>query len=792
MPTALQRLFARKRAKAREEAAQKEAHVAAAAAAAAAAASTRTAAELVQRNRHASYASSSSSSFQQQQQNGLTRQFSNGPTSPALTVSSLASLRLPDSASPSASGSVSSRAHHPYGGGAGGGLTHRPRSQSVDAATAMGSRSFSSQGALLDEFGRLSLAETSDASIKLAPGAAEGDSSAEQLDAESASESSDEEEEEFDENTLYAALAETQTHQEDWEGARLVLLPPSRLLQDSRAPLEDAAWVALHALAPSRLFRDQWVSVRGAAAQGRAGGAQGAAEQQQHHSPQTPSSGLLPFPGDASDPPSQSTQQAALLDAMSADVRVPHASPKERSPWHNATLTVTLTGRTLLASLTRPRLPVHESTLVIASEVVVYRTPAPAPAQHSSADTGFQVLSRPLSGIGAPGQRDKIRIRVLCLAGLAVPTGYADATPDVTIKQQPPKASPSASIAFPTSSDIEDESIIVPVSSSCAAAANSLGVSNMSAARARAYSADQHLSSALPLSRELIVDVLLLRAPPPALAMLAPTLSAAFASLERGAHSLRSSYVLVRGFDAYDAARVRRGVLSPALQLLDASPVRLPAPLRARLTAAYENVALGLVHAKLYPALRAAQREQDEATDALLGTYALAGVTGAALGISVPALKARPARLDAAVAALESLGAPDADVDALFALPLPVLQRAAQQLEAEKQQLSRPQQHHTATGTPLHFRTPLDTLSTLCATLEAIGIAIARAHAGSSRVSLPSLAVLEAPEPAPLGTDELLPVVMSVIVRAQPRAFASALHYAHTFGINEHTAGETT
>jgi hypothetical protein len=702
MASALQRLF-RKRAKARQEAQnsqqqqiqqQLQERQQAALASSSSAASRKRYTISAPLSSSSSSIHSPSSSFEQQPRGA--------PLSPTLTVSSLASYRGPESSS----------SHH-FNAYA------RPRAQSIDQLSALGraSSNASHRGIPHDEFGRMSLVAAADAvSVSASRSGAVDNAS-----------TSDGDEDDFDENPLYQHLSEGEEHRSDWEAARLVLLPPARELRASRAPLEDSAWAALHALQPSPTHRDHFVSVRHAS-------------DAKVSRPSTPPDGLR-----ASGPVSPTnTRQDLLRDAMGDDVREVQHEP---SAWDDAVVTAKLAGgRTVHITFSRAGQEAIELVREVTSEVVVYRTQARAasPAPPSS-DPGFQVVSRPNT---APAGREKIRIRVLLLSGLVVPNQLQRGN---SIAHPSAEPSPAGSIAFPTSA-LSDE-----------------GENSRDADRAAQLSLSTEVfSAATGGERGLLADALLLRAPPATLIALAPTLRSMYAALERAASSLRSSYVLVPGFEGYDSVRIRRGVVAPAMEVLDAAPVRLASAARSRLAHICENVAMGLLHGRLYAAVRDSQRETDESVDALLNVYSRSGVSGAALGITVQALRARPARLDGAVASLKALGIPDLDSDALLALPVPALAALRQD------------------SSPPSVRTPQDVISILRKTLAAIGDAAASVTVASSRASLSGIEA----EATPLGADELLPIVVSVIVRARPQAMPSCLAYAKMFGMMEDASAE--
>ncbi|PWN39854.1 hypothetical protein IE81DRAFT_368753 [Ceraceosorus guamensis] len=681
------------------------------------------------------------------------------PLSPALTVSSLASLRSPDSSSTQAMTA-------PFSGWLSG--PSRPRAHSFDALSSFSGQSGLSKqpGSIHDEFGRMSLQE----------------SRADETMYSFTHASDNEEEDDFDVNPVYTALSETPVHQQDWRAARLVLLPPASLLREMSVPVDsEPAWTALHALKPSPVYRGQYVNVRS--------------------SDQTSQRTTRKRPVEDLDRRDAKDETSSAQEAP--NVHFPTLS-SARSEWDECQLTATLEeDRRVSVCLHRPDRPAIQCVARVVSEVSVYRTQAVsegpdekrAGASSPGAPTsphGFEVLSRPVQPCAAKlkGKQEKIRVRVLLLDGLIAPryldacdAGEAAASPIVDETMQdasssaPMSRAPSsaASIVFPSAE---------PQSPTDLSRAPSMGRSV--SMRSASTLLQERIQAVLPEQPNLACDLLVLKNPPMDLPeTLRNALSTAFAEIQRNADSFRSAYVLVRGFEQYDATRIRRGVVLPAVRLLDGPTASLGSALRHRLALACENVAFGTLHSRLYPAVRATQRVEDEALDALLHTYAKSGKPAAvSLGVTVSSLRTRPARLDPAVRILESIGTANEEADRLMRLDASTLQSLAQGSSQREGDWSG------CTQSSQRVRTPLDILATLVSILKAIGDSVTTAARTSSHSSLGSM--LDSHESRPLGADELLPIVATVIVRARPAAFGSALLYARTFGIDNSTNAETS
>lgn len=345
-------------------------------------------------------------------------------------------------------------------------------------------------------------------------------------------------EDDLDSNPLYARLTEEDELREDWEAARLVLVPLSRDLRQSTTqgagehesqktighdtdPLLSDAYIALHAFAPSRLFKDQFISVR-------------ALRETTTRSIASP----MPFSPTDTRPGSplsrggtetpQAMQSFLLADALTQDVRARTAGAQagkgaaskadaeaevavfpvqpeavEVDPWARITVTASIepnqSGVHLLLTGPAPVSPYSpapststglsgrrlEHTLRVVSETTIYRSvpissgSAP-PAARPCATSGFEVLSRPAHPPTQRPRTEKVRVRVCSVDGPVVPASFAFASsstprrPSVALLT-PPKAgaedgsrrpsaassrgepSPTGSIAFPSKESGENE-----------------------------------------------------------------------------------------------------------------------------------------------------------------------------------------------------------------------------------------------------------------------------------------------------------------------------------------------
>ncbi len=294
--------------------------------------------------------------------------------------------------------------------------------------------------------------------------------------------------------------------------------------------------------------------------------------------------------------------------------------------------------------------------------------------------------------------------------------------------------------------------------------------------------ADQSVSELIlrhvAAERVFAADLVLLAHPRTSSVRLDAALSAAFSVLVAAAHQFTASFVYVRGFDSYNAHRIRRGIWFKAWKAFEERlgsehVARLGVEPFHRIKSVLESVTMGLVHTKMYGPIQDQLLDADLVTDDVLAACAAANLSMADLGVQNAALRCRADRLTRAVEVLATGLADDggcevddavatADVDALRALAVqgaPTVRIHSDLGIAATQ------------GVSLHRRTPLQILQTLRAVIDEVGWAAERA---SSRGDAP-----------PLGTDDLLPILSYVFVRARPSRLCSMLYYARAFTLTD-------
>lgn len=537
-------------------------------------------------------------------------------------------------------------------------------------------------------------------------------------------------EEELDENPLYAALTQRSSLHCEWNMAKLVLVP-SKAHDIRQQDMKNDAYIGLHAMQPSNLFKDQYVSVR--STKGTSSTPQGTEDQWGN------------------------TTLTATLEAESRTVQLVMSRP---------------TGR---ASEGHTRL---EHTASVLNETTVYRSMTNQEAS--------QIPSSPSATQGQKrNRRERIRIRILTIDGLVVPD---DAHTRLLASENPPqpgetpctgseqtlqtqlesrqKQQKKESITFPQGSpelDQEPNSTVLPLTSG----AHSTGVE----------------VSPVPLRRQFLADFAFLLDPPQEMQPLKEPLRAALDTLLRAASEFISAYVYVSGFDAYNVSRIRRGILSRAWQAFEMcmgkeGDTSLLGPEgRARMLLLLENVVMGHCHGKIYSSIQTVYRSADEAVDNVLCTYQELQVSLDDLGVGFPAICRRPAFLDRAIFIAKHLGDADEDMEHLLVgCNIALIRSLAKQGDLTLSD-SSDSVYYTPERNRGRIRTPLDVFDVLQATLEEIGIALAKA----SKSSLDKTGALG----TSLGTDELLPVLAYVLIRAGPMKLVSLLYYARQFGLSD-------
>lgn len=608
-------------------------------------------------------------------------------------------------------------------------LDHRPRASSLSAqsmlreysgASARGWRNsaLSDGEPFLDQFGGF-LPPVSDAAPDQAMASAE------------------EEDEDLERNPLYGAVSQRPDLQRDWNMAKLVLVPCKQQLV-ARGEVGSGAYVALHALVPSNLFKDQYVSVR-------------------------------------------SCRKERVAD--------------DGDLWANVVVTATLEAesRSVHLLLTRQATTHHvaircEHTAVVKSETTVYRSMTSQEtslAAHSTSSS-FK-LKRPSI---APARKERVRIRVLTLDRLVVPKELSS---NLTMSEDVPRgAGPieGEHSMHGEGAQSSQEAVAFPLASPRLART---ATESPQPASPRLLSPSETMEDGcpIPLRRHFLADYAFLLDPPSELHKLEKALHAALETLVRTAGEFTTAFVYVPGFDAYNVSRIRRGILSKAWQAFEScredegSPTsEWPMALlggegRARLLLLLENVVLGHCHGKIYSSIQVASREADQRVDNIIWTYQELHVSLEDLGVGVPTICKRPAYLERAIFIMQHLG--DADEDMAHLLEKPdacLFRRMAKQGSLADNSGSNVE--YAQEKNRVRIRTPLDVLDVLHATLEEIGLAISRAQKASMERQGFGGAMRGS-----LGTDELLPVLAYVIISAGPMKLVSLLYYVRQFGLSD-------
>lgn len=322
----------------------------------------------------------------------------------------------------------------------------------------------------------------------------------------------------------------------------------------------------------------------------------------------------------------------------------------------------------------------------------------------------------------------------------------------------------------------------------------------------------------LSSARNFYRDALLLVDPPPTLRPLSEALRTAFDTIASSTREWAATYVLVPQFDEYNRHKLRDGIFRRAwdgfardagdsLQLLAAQE-------RRNLMLVMENVMLGFAHEKVFPSMQSvegAEAEEDQLA-LVLATYRASGVKLEDLGVANAALLKRPARLQSAVNQLSvwQKGSKDADAEIeATSWQLRSLFRDGEADLDELHKLATPSQSQHASydyeldlGLPSPRRqvpdeqgpsafTPLDILTVLRSTIDACMSAATRSRGTRTPMSSSTSSLLHSPvlspqrSDPPLSTDDLLPVLAFVLIRASPSLFSIRLRYARSLGLSE-------
>jgi len=547
----------------------------------------------------------------------------------------------------------------------------------------------------------------------------------------------EEDEEELDCNPVYNAVSQRQELQHDWNMAKLVLMP-SKQHNIASGDLASEEYLALHTLLPSNLFKDQYVSVRSTL--------------------------------------SQKTSQA-------------------KNPWVGVVVTATLEAESRSVSIlvtksagTLSNAVRWEHNVAVLGETTVYRSTNKQQTANVEEPSGFSF--RRQKQPAANTRKERVRVRVLTIDGLVIPDALLAV---LTQKECPPeraerrdnKLGMERSVSGQTSSTESEGAIAFPKGSPQLSSSYSDNSRPTSPTSPKLEKADE--ACLIPLRRQFLADFAFLLNPPQDLHRLQKPLQEALETLLRAADEFTNAYVYVSGFDSYNVSRIRRGILCKAWQAFESckggdnkdelpgwSIALLGSEGRARLLLLLENVVMGYCHGKIYSSIRIVYKEADEAVDSVICTYQELQVTLDDLGVGVPVLCKRPDILDKAIFIMKHLGDADEDMEHFLNGGVnPVLVRMlAQQGDLFDQSIkviNRPE--YTPERSRGRIRTPLDVFDVLHATLEEIGSAITKAQKGAARGAL--------------GTDELLPILAYVIIRAGPMKLVSLFYYTRQFGLSD-------
>lgn len=554
-----------------------------------------------------------------------------------------------------------------------------------------------------------------------------------------------------EDNPLYQRLTQSDSLSRAWSTARLVVLPAKRNTEE--LPLDQDSYVGLHALIPSHLFKDQYVST--------------SSEPQMYA--QLDDKDGLPQPAQPLDAPGDSEEDAT------------------GSGWDKYSVTVTLNSESqsvhwLVSRLTgSQKTTVYEQSLRVSNETTVYRTVSNG------------------EGIKRATKKERIKVRVVTVDGIVVPQRMPGSSAKEHVELGSEVPSSAASIAFPSREPSMDplRSSTVPDMHSDQPPCSAFSLAQVPTARH--FFAD--LSKLLDSSSKY-----------------AGPFAEALRFVTRATAEFTSAYVYVPGFDAYNVSRIRRGILAKVWVGLEAacraqeqkaegesstatttstlvakasegSERFFSAEERSQLLLLLENVVLGYCHGKIYGSIRASQWQADDALDGIIATYHDCDVTMGDLQVQPDSIRGRPELFDRAVRLLGCLGDPEEDFDYLLTFPDPLRIRAF----AEKGALptyvdawtDAPPSAYQQCGR-VRMRTPLDTLDVLKAVIDEIGAVVERTQVQSSRTGIASLDLRK----AKLGTDDLLPLLSYVVVRAAPRRLHSLLYYVRAFGISDATSAE--
>ncbi|KDN41682.1 hypothetical protein K437DRAFT_275374 [Tilletiaria anomala UBC 951] len=585
----------------------------------------------------------------------------------------------------------------------------------------------------------------------------------------------DGDEEDIESNPIYRALVDFVDRGEErqpsaagssLQRAHIVLLPSLRALrtfsQDEHsaadslpAALKCYAYIALHALVPSRLFKDTYVPVQatGCRRMGR-----GSPDEEERNEEETAS--ISP----------RSDGQSSKTD-----------------PWTAAKLRVSVGADRGTFSIT-------------------FKDPASTRWGRSGVTRVRRVLSETTVYLPTLDGNAEYRVRIVVLDGLVVPLGDELAPFEFDQVAFPVTASPDFALSPASSSAVDTQWASLPVAEAAHTLSRSPGsavgsISCSSVRLARTFSARslassshgshagdehpilQHISPVRNLAEDL--RILLDACPPAQFAALGlkSALRRAFCVMQNAASQFNSSFVYVSGFEEYNAARIRKGIFLKAWQAFEdarradeqlhtehEADESLPHRAKTRVMSVLENITMALCHEKVYMSLSKTKRAEETALDEILRRYGEHEFSLDDFDIGNNPLKRRPDFLDKAIDIITSMPQPDVTLPS----PLQYLEEAS---------------HGGFEAARLHLRTPLDALHIFKAGLEAIQDAAVAAAASLSSKQHASQTLSPRTDVHVssylLSTDELLPLLAYVLVKAEIKELVTLLAYIQLFRMGE-------
>ncbi|CAO1622023.1 unnamed protein product [Jaminaea pallidilutea] len=326
-------------------------------------------------------------------------------------------------------------------------------------------------------------------------------------------------------------------------------------------------------------------------------------------------------------------------------------------------------------------------------------------------------------------------------------------------------------------------------------------------------------AASVPCRRSLWSDLLLFVKPSSVLTALSDPLLSAIDVLVIAAREFNTTFVMMPQFAEYTRRKLRQDILAKAWSTFEALAEGVPewAALdssdRRNVWLAIENVLMGMTYAKVFTSMATTSEaiSADQRLSAICGVYATHNIGLKELGVSNTSLCSQTSQLEPAIDVFRQLKTSTLGMQSSSAAAQAVLDDPRRHASILEEWANQGQPVLTQDGPmrlphgppPPSARTPFTPLDLLTTLQTAIDLTVSAASSNgvpavgtSSTTSAECSAHSQAgtktrwSQNHPLSTDDLLPTLAYVILKAAPAELMSRLAYARSYGLSAFTPPE--